>query len=128
MRYIIRVGLLVSLLLTAYLCAGVRETPDRLSDDAFWQLIGTFSEEGAPYTAFYISNETAYPAAVAQLALSKAQGGAYLGVGAEQNFTYIAAVRPTIAFIVDIRRENMLEHLMYKALFEVSPTRSAFVS
>jgi hypothetical protein len=52
----------------------------------------------------------------------------YLGVGPEQNFTYISALRPRIAFIVDIRRENMLEMLMYKTLFEMSATRAEFVS
>jgi hypothetical protein len=56
-----------------------------------------------------------------------ASGGVYLGVGPEQNFTYIAAMRPKIAFIIDIRREIMLEHLMYKALFEISTDRADFV-
>src|SRR5262249_34908965 len=55
-------------------------------------------------------------------------GGVYLGVAPEQNFTYIAALRPKMAFIVDIRRENMLEMLMYKALFEMSPNRAEFLS
>jgi hypothetical protein len=58
---------------------------------------------------------------------SIAPGGVYMGVGPEQNFTYIAAVRPKIAFIVDIRRDMMLEHLMYKAIFEMSPDRPDFV-
>ena len=35
----------------------------------------------------------------------RSAGGVYIGVGPEQNFTYIAA-RPEMAFIVDIRREN----------------------
>ena len=51
-----------------------------------------------------------------------------MGVGPEQNFTYISALRPKMAFIVDIRRENMLEMLMYKALFETSSNRAEFVS
>ena len=54
--------------------------------------------------------------------------GVYIGVGPEQNFTYIAALRPTVAFIVDIRRQNALELLMYKALFETSDNRVDFVS
>ena len=53
---------------------------------------------------------------------------AYVGVGPDQNFTYIAALKPRIAFIVDIRRQNMLLHLMYKALIELSPTREEFLS
>ena len=55
-------------------------------------------------------------------------GRAYLGVGPEQNFTYIAALKPSIAFIVDIRRGNLNLHLLYKALFELSADRSEFVS
>src|SRR6185436_5527802 len=50
------------------------------------------------------------------------------GVGPEQNFTYIAAIEPKIAFIVDIRRQNLLELLLYKALFEISDDRAEFVS
>jgi hypothetical protein len=53
---------------------------------------------------------------------------AYIGVGPEQNFTYIAAIRPRLAVIIDVRRGNLQLHLMYKALFELSDTRSAFVS
>src|SRR4029453_18713482 len=56
------------------------------------------------------------------------RGGVYLGVGPEQNFTYIVALKPRIAFIFDIRRENLLEHLMYKALFEFSSDRVDFLS
>ena len=55
-------------------------------------------------------------------------GGVYLGVGPEQNFTYIAALRPRMAFIIDIRRGNLDLHLMYKALFELSADRAEFVS
>src|SRR6185295_2678395 len=55
-------------------------------------------------------------------------GGTYLGVGPEQNFTYIAALQPKIAFLIDIRRDMMLEHLMYKSDFEMSADRLEFVS
>jgi hypothetical protein len=55
-------------------------------------------------------------------------GGVYLGVGPEQNFTYIIALQPKIAFITDIRRQNMLELMMYRAFFELSPERADFVS
>ena len=44
----------------------------------------------------------------------------YLGVAPDQNFTYIVAIQPRIAFIVDIRRGNLLQHLMYKAIIELS--------
>src|SRR5262249_48992489 len=52
----------------------------------------------------------------------------YVGVGPEQNFTYIAALQPKIAFICDIRRQNMIEHLIYKAIFEMSSDRVDFLS
>ena len=55
-------------------------------------------------------------------------GRAYVGVGSEQNYTYIAAVRPAMAFIVDIRRGNFDLHLTYKAIFELSVDRAEFVS
>ena len=51
-----------------------------------------------------------------------------MGVGPDQNFTYVVALRPKIAFIVDIRRQNMLHHLLYKSLMELSPTRAEFLS
>ena len=55
-------------------------------------------------------------------------GGVYVGVGPDQNFTYVSAMRPRIAFIVDIRRQNMLQHLMYKALIEMSSDRAEFLA
>jgi hypothetical protein len=58
----------------------------------------------------------------------KISGGVYLGVGPEQNFSYIAAVRPAMAFIVDIRRQAVMQHLMFKAVFELSKDRADFVS
>ena len=54
-------------------------------------------------------------------------GGVYIGVGPDQNFSYIAHVRPSVAVIVDIRRDNLLLHLLFKALFESAPSRSAVV-
>ncbi len=55
-------------------------------------------------------------------------GGVYMGVAPEQNFTYIAAMKPKMAFIIDIRRQNMIELLMYKSFFEMSETRADFLS
>ena len=51
-----------------------------------------------------------------------------MGVGPEQNFTYIANLKPAMVFIVDVRRGNLDLHLMYKALFEMSTDRADFVS
>src|SRR4029077_4334247 len=54
--------------------------------------------------------------------------GSYIGVGPEQNLTYIAAIHPAMAFVVDIRRQAMLQHLMFKAVFELAKDRAEFIS
>lgn len=51
------------------------------------------------------------------------RGGVYLGVGPGQNFSYMTTTPPVLAFIVDVRRDNLLQHLWFKALFERSATR-----
>ncbi len=75
-----------------------------------------------------VSNEIRYQDVIPQLVRSASPGGVYLGVGPEQNFTYLAALRPRLAFILDLRRGNVDLHLMYKALFELSVDRADFVS
>jgi hypothetical protein len=110
--------------------AGAAETlPPDLSDAAYWKLISDFSEpDGYFQLEIVTSNEMTYQYSLPELMKIAKTGGAYLGVGPEQNFTYIAAMQPKIAFIVDIRRDMMLEHLMYKAVFEMSADRAEFVS
>jgi hypothetical protein len=56
------------------------------------------------------------------------KGGVYLGVGPEQNLSYIAAIRPAMAFVIDIRRQAVMQHLMFKAVFELSADRADFIS
>ena len=75
-----------------------------------------------------MSNETVFQHVIPTLQQNLETVSAYVGVGPDQNFTYIAALKPRIAFIVDIRRQNMMLHLMYKALIEMSPTRAEFLS
>jgi hypothetical protein len=72
-----------------------------------------------------ISNESSYLQVAEEL--SRRSGGVYLGVGPEQNFTYIALTRPELAVILDIRRDNALLHLLYKAVFELARDRSHFL-
>ena len=103
--------------------------PDRLSDRDFWKLSAQLSEaDGYFRSENLVSNEMAWPAVLPDLARSAKPRRAYLGVGPEQNFTYIAALSPAIAFVVDIRRGNLQLHLMYKALFELSADRGEFVA
>src|SRR6478609_11466273 len=103
--------------------------PSRLSDSAFWNLFSTTSEQGGSFPSEnFISNERTYQHPIPYLQRTVRAGDVYLGVGPEQNFTYIANLKPAFAVIFDIRRQNALAHLMYKALFEMSPTRAEFVS
>lgn len=103
--------------------------PAELSDAAFWKMISDFSEPGGSFQLEIItSNETSYQFVLPQLMANVKPGGAYLGVAPEQNFTYVSALQPKIAFIFDIRRDMMVEHLMYKAIFEMSADRADFVS
>ena len=75
-----------------------------------------------------VSNEIRFQDVIPALVRNAKPGGIYIGVGPEQNFTYIASLRPRMAFIVDVRRGNVDLHLMYKALFELSADRADFVS
>jgi len=103
--------------------------PKQLSDESFGKMISEFSEPGGYFMyENFLSNEKSYQDPIPRLTKIAKPGGVYLGVGPEQNFTYIAALRPQMAFIIDIRRQNMLELLMYKALFETAGDRADFVS
>ena len=76
----------------------------------------------------HVSNETSYLQVAPALDKRSKHGGAYLGVGPEQNFSYLALLKPELAFIVDIRRANALQHLWYKALFEDAKDRFQFLA
>src|SRR6185295_10845006 len=103
--------------------------PSEISDKDFWRMIVDLSEPGGtyPYENF-VSNELQYQDVVPALKATTKPGGVYIGVGPEQNFTYAAVLQSKLAFVIDIRRQNMVELLMYKALFEMSPNRADFVS
>jgi hypothetical protein len=103
--------------------------PARLTDAEFWRIFSEFSEPSGNYPfENFVTNEETIQDVMPVLTKFTKPGGVYLGVGPEQNFTYAAGVKPKIAFIFDIRRQNAIVHLMYKALFEMSPTRADFVS
>jgi hypothetical protein len=95
----------------------------------FAQTIASLSERGGYFdTDNLISNESSYLQVLPALRRGNVLGGAYIGVGPDQNFTYIAETRPAIAFIVDIRRDNLLLHLLFKALFQRSRTRVEYLA
>jgi hypothetical protein len=99
-----------------------------LSDQEFWRIVTTLSEPGGKFQAQVMSNEDSAQFVIPTLKQTTRPDGVYVGVGTEQNFTYIAAIRPQLAFVIDIRRDNMLEHLMYKSLFELSADRADFLA
>jgi hypothetical protein len=102
--------------------------PDRLSDAEFWKLTQDLSEPGGTFRSDnLLSNEVWLQYVIPDLLTAVKPGGVYIGVGPEQNFTYISALKPPMAFIIDVRRGNLDLHLMYKALFEMSSDRAEFV-
>jgi hypothetical protein len=103
--------------------------PTRLSDEAFWHLVTDFSEPNGSFRSDnFLSNELEYQRVIPALTSTLGTGGVYLGVGPEQNFSYIVALRPKLAFIVDVRRGNRDLHLLYKAFLEMSADRADFLS
>lgn len=74
-----------------------------------------------------VSNETSYLHVLPALGARGLRGGAYVGVGPEQSFSYIAKVRPEIAILIDIRRDNLLLHLLFKAVFERARSRMEYL-
>lgn len=106
-----------------------RNAPTSLSDAEFWDLFTTMSEPGGSFASEnFVSNEMTFQHVIPVLKRTVTPDGVYLGVGPEQNFTYIANLKPRMAVIFDIRRQNAMAHLMYKAFFETSATRADFVS
>ncbi|MBL0170590.1 MAG: hypothetical protein IPP90_07635 [Gemmatimonadaceae bacterium] len=106
---------------------GVRGAPDSIAD--FGGLVRRLSNTGGYFnTDNLISNEQGYQQVLGAMDRLGLRGGAYIGVGPDQNFTYIARLRPRIAFIADIRRDNMLQHLMFKALFARARNRAEFLA
>jgi len=103
--------------------------PDRLTDQAFWALTESVSEPNGEFQSDnFLSNERGYQVVIPDLLQTAKPGRVYLGVGPEQNFPYIVALKPAMAIIFDVRRGNLHEQLLYKALFEISADRAEFLS
>ena len=100
-----------------------------LSDSAFAALAARISETGGYFDSDnLISNESSYLHVLGAMRRIGVSGGAYVGVGPDQNFSYIAQIRPRIAFIIDIRRDNLLQHLLFKSLFEMARNRVEYLA
>ena len=98
-------------------------------DERFGQVVARLSEPTeARRGDNFVSNEDSYPRVAGDLARRVPPGGVYLGVGPDQNFTYIAQTRPALAFVIDFRRRNLLLHLLHKALLSLSKDRFDYLS
>ena len=63
--------------------------PAQLSDSEYWKMISDFSEPSGHFQYDIVtSNEVSYQHVMPELMKTPRSGGAYLGVGPEQNFTY----------------------------------------
>jgi hypothetical protein len=108
---------------------GAGALPQQLTDKDFWELSASLSEPNGYFRSDnLVSNEILMQHVIPDLLKATAPGRVYLGVGPEQNFTYIAALKPSMVFIVDVRRGNLHLHMLYKALFELAADRADFVS
>jgi hypothetical protein len=105
------------------------EPADRaLSREQFAALSQKLSESNGYFdTDNLISNETSYLHVMGKMRQMKISGGAFIGVGPDQSFSYIAQIRPNIAFMLDVRRDNLLQHLLFKALFESARNRVEYL-
>ena len=127
-------GLVLALLLTTGTIPWSPQPPRaatgvQVSIEQFGRYIDEWSEpEGYFDSDNFISNETSYLHVIPDLRERVKPGGIYLGVGPDQNLSYIVHTRPSLAIITDIRRQNMLQHLLFKALFVMSSNRVEYLS
>lgn len=109
--------------------ARAAQFPAQLTDKEFWDLSELVSEPNGEFQSDnFLSNERGYQAVIPELLKVAKPGRVYLGVGPEQNFPYILALKPQIAIVFDVRHGNLHEHLLYKSLFEMSSDRADFLS
>jgi hypothetical protein len=112
--------LLVINLLIVFLMSAAASRVAHASRDhrAFAALSARLSEPGGYFDSDnLISNETSYLHVMAKLRELGVSGGVYIGVGPDQSFSYIAKIRPKLVIMIDIRRDNLLQHLLFKSLF-----------
>src|SRR5437764_1689639 len=124
-RHLVFAAVLIVQLGLASFARAAETLPSQLTDEEFWKLSSDSSESDGTFRSDnLLSNESYFQFVIPKLSEMAPQGRVYMGVGPEQNFTYIAALKPKMAFIIDIRRGNLDLQLMYKALFELSKDRA----
>jgi hypothetical protein len=122
--------LIVINLLIAFLMSVAASRVANASRDhkAFAALSARLSEPGGYFDSDnLISNETSYLHVISKLREMGVSGGVYIGVGPDQSFSYIAKIRPKLAIMIDIRRDNLLQHLLFKSLFGRSRNRIEYL-
>jgi hypothetical protein len=104
------------------------ERAEHASDSTFAGLVARLSEPNGYFDSDnIITNEASYLEIASQLRKVGTHGGVYLGVGPDQNFSYVALIRPQIAFMIDVRRDNLLEHLLFKSIFAMARNRAEYL-
>lgn len=103
-------------------------TPPPRQTTPFAGLVARLSESGGFFDSDnLVSNETSYLHVIPAFRALGVKGGAFLGVGPEQSFSYLAEIQPELAVMIDIRRDNMLLHLLFKAMFETARNRIQYL-
>lgn len=98
-------------------------------DQTIAKVVADLSEPDSGKSADnFVTNEDSFARVAGDLDRPGLREGVYLGVGPDQNFTYIAHAQPRLALILDFRRRNALVHLIHKALFALSPDRVSYLS
>jgi hypothetical protein len=126
-------GRSVAAALLVCVAALVAQAADRTPPpgSSFASLVAGLSEAPGYFdTDNLVSNERSYLHVVPELRALAARHrrGVYIGVGPDQNFSYIAHLRPSLAIVIDIRRDNLLLHLLFKALFAEARTRVEYLA
>ncbi|MCH7782244.1 hypothetical protein IID62_04190 [candidate division KSB1 bacterium] len=102
--------------------------PD-ISPVKFSEMVNSMSESGGYFRSDnWVTNEWTYLDIIEPMKKLEIEGGVYIGVASNQNFTYIANIKPDLVFFVDIRHQNKMQHLVYKILFELADTRAEWIS
>ena len=95
-RRLFAAGLVVIACFTVRPSTGVgaaTDFPARLTDPEFWTLTEQLSEPNGSFRSDnFLSNERGYQTVIPGLVGRIKAGGAYIGVGPEQNFPYIVGV------------------------------------
>src|SRR5262245_4736824 len=96
--------------------------------DDFAQLVARLSERAGYFGSDnLVSNELSYQHVIGTPTKMNVTGGVYLGVGPDQNFTYVSQIKPKLAIMIDIRRDALLQHLLFKSLFMMSRNRVEYL-